>query len=133
MFASQVTDTVTLKDGNTVVVRKLGHKARRQAIADKQRQSTLDAIAYGPGFADIQAKAIETHGGVEKVKELVAKNPLLKYDVDVVLRCGIVSWTLSEKPTPQEIDELDSNDADAIARRIAELSEPPTEDERKND
>lgn len=131
-FASKVTETVTLKDGNTVVVRKLGQKARRDAMEERQRKGMAAAAAAGSAFADMQAKAIEANGGIEKLKELAAKTPLLKYDLDIVLRRGIVSWSLSAKPTEAEIDDLDADDVDAIATRIAALSEPPPEAVQKN-
>lgn len=131
-FANTVTDIVTLKDGNTVVVRKLGHRARREAVSERQKQGMQTAATMGPGFAEMQAKSLEAQGGVEKVLETVKKNPLLKYDIDIVLRTGIVSWSLSDKPTPEQIDELDSGDAEQIARRIVEMSEPPSQEEVKN-
>jgi hypothetical protein len=134
MFASKVTDTVTLSNGtDTVVIKKLGYKAQEAAAGERQRLGIQTALSYGPGFAEMQKKAIEAQGGLEAVLAKVEADPFLKFDKGTLLEKGIVSWSLSDTPTVDEMDDLDPADADLIARKVYDLFRPKTDAERKND
>ena len=135
-FASQVTDTVTLGDGtNTVTVKKLGYKAQEDALGEVQRQALVRVASFGDNFAAVQTaidKAVEKQGGAEAIAAAVKKDPFLQYDKQTLLERGIVSWTLSEKPTPKEIEDLDPKDAEKVARAVFALFHE-SEEARKND
>jgi hypothetical protein len=137
MFASPITDTVTLSNGtDTVVVKKLGWKAQKAAKDEFQRSSMARMASLGPGFIDVQQairKSVEANGGLEAMTKAVAADPFVLFDQSMLLERGIVSWSLSAKPTPAEMDELDPVDAEKVARAIHELFRDKTEDERKND
>jgi hypothetical protein len=136
MFASKVTDTVTLSNGtDTVTVRKLGWKAQEAAQLELQRQAQVRLASLGSGFIEVQQavrKGIEANGGIDAIAKAVAADPFLTYDKSTLLERGIVSWTLSEKPTTDQVEDLDPADAETIARAIYNLFRPKTEDERKN-
>jgi hypothetical protein len=136
-FASQITDTVTLTNStDTVVIKKLGHKAQRAAEMERQRLELVRLVSIGAGLIDVQnavRKSLAENGGAEGVMKAIEADPLQKYDRDTLLEKGIVSWTLSDKPTPDQIADLDEPDADLLAHRIYDLFRPKTEAERKND
>ena len=135
-FASQITDTVTLSNGtDTAVIKKLGWKAREAALGEVQRQALLRVASFGSDFAAVQsaiAAALEKQGGAEAVKAAVEKDPFLQFDKQTLLERGIVSWTLSAKPTAEEIADLDPADAELVARRIVALFHE-SQEARKND
>lgn len=137
MFASQVTDTVTLSNGtDTVVVKKLGWRGQRAAREEFQRLSMARLASLGAGFIDFQQavkKAVDTNGGMEDIEKAVVKDPFVLFDQGTLLERGIVSWSLSKTPTVAEIDDLDPSDAEKVARAIYELFRDKTEGERKND
>lgn len=137
MFASQVRDTVTLSNGtDTVVIKKLGWKAQEAAADELQRRAHERLAQLGKGFVDVQqaiVKGLEANGGVDAVRKLAEANPLMRFDRSTLLIRGIVSWSLSDKPTPDEIEDLDDADAKLLAERIYDLFRPKTEAERKND
>lgn len=59
-------------------------------------------------------------------------DPANTYDRATVLQSGLVSWSYSEEPKPEEIDGLDEATADWLFREIIAFSGPPAEEERKN-
>ncbi len=136
MFASQVTDTVALSNGtDTAVIKKLGWKAQEAALQEKQRLGLLRTASYGANadaVKEVIRKAIDANGGADAIKEAVAKDPFLQYDKTTLLERGIVSWTLSEKPTLAQIEDLSTADAETVARAIFALFHE-TEEARKND
>jgi hypothetical protein len=131
-FTNTVTETVSLSDGQSAVVRKLGWKALKAAATEKQRQALGTQKEMGVAFFGELRKAIEEQGGADRLRELAAKDPFLQYDQDTLLQKGVVSWTLDRPLTPESLDDLDAETADLLARRICDLSRPKTEDERKN-
>jgi len=137
MFASKVTQTVTLSNGtDTATVRRLGWKAQEAAEQEVQRQGLARVTSLGAGFIDVQnaiTKASDANGGADAIVKAVQADPFLKYDKQTLMERGIASWTLSEKPTPAEIEDLNNDDATLIARAIFDLFRGPTEAERKND
>lgn len=137
MFASQITDTVTLTNGtDTVVIKKLSGKSQRAAEAEKQRIELTKLASIGAGLIDIQnalRKGLAENGGADGVIKAMEADPFQKYDIDTLLEKGIASWSRPEKVTPENIADLEREDSDLLARRIFELFRPKTEAERKND
>jgi hypothetical protein len=128
---SIVTETVTLSDGRSAVVRRLGWKAKKAARDAKQLDAIQIQKAMGVEFQNELRKAIEAQGGLEKLKELAAANPHLAYDQAMLLYRGVVSIS-DATPTPEQLDDLDDGDAEALARAVLALSPEKTEAERKN-
>jgi hypothetical protein len=137
MFASKVTDTVTLSNGiDTVVIKKLSGKSQRAAEAEKQRLELVKLASCGRGIVEIQdavRKGFEANGGAEGVLKAIEADPFQKFDIDTLLEKGIVSWSMPDKVTPDAISDLEREDSDLLARRIFDLFRPKTEAERKND
>lgn len=135
-FASRITDVVTLTNGtDTVVIKKLSGKAQRTAETEKQRLAMARTASMGAGIVDVQQavrKALEANGGAAAVDAAVEANPFLKYDIDTLLEKGIVSWSMPEPVTPENIADLEREDSDLLAQRIYDLFRPPTEGEQKN-
>ena len=70
-----------------------------------------------------EAEAITSETGLEL-------DPLLIYDRDTLLLCGIVAWTYPEPVTPEHILDLDAETCDYVARAIAPQAR--READRKN-
>jgi hypothetical protein len=51
-------------------------------------------------------------------------DPLAEYDIDVLLRAGIVAWSYDEKVTPQAVEELDEATRKWAATEILKMSLP---------
>ena len=130
-FARTITKVLPFpgSETETVTVRKLGYKALEDALNARQMQGLDYLRRIGPGGL---LKELQEQGGEDALRKKGAADPFLQYDRDVLLERGIVSWTVSEKPTHEDIAELDVNAANVIAREIYELSRPRTEEERKN-
>ena len=132
LFASQVRKTLTEVpglEGQSVEIRKLGWKALDKA-AEARTFSGIDMMRrIGPGglLAELNAA-----GGEEKVRETASADPYLRYDRGVLVSRGIVSWSMSQSITQEQIDDLDEDTIEYIARQVYELSRPKTEGERKN-
>jgi hypothetical protein len=63
--------------------------------------------------------------------DAAAPDALAGFDVDVLNRAGVVAWSYSDKPTAQEIEDLDDTTRRWLAREILEFSRP-SGDARKN-
>jgi len=131
-FAKSVTKTIPFpgSETETVTIQKVGWKALEAASEESQRKSLIAARTLGPGGL---LKEIQNMGGEDEVRKKAEANPLAQFDRSILLERGIKSWTLTDhKPTADEIDELDVDTANMLAREIYELSKPRTEEERKN-
>ena len=60
-------------------------------------------------------------------------DPANTFDRALVLQSGLVSWSYSDKPTPEDIDGLDEATVDWLFREIIAFSGPPSEEALKND
>lgn len=75
---------------------------------------------------------------VEQAEATLKADPLAEYDIDVLLRSGILAWSYREedgtpiKVTPQAIEELDEPVRKWAAGELLRMS-LPTEDDSKND
>lgn len=130
-FASKVTQTVPISgvEGQTAVIRKLGWKALELARSIVTQKATEMVKAIG--WAEIQ-KSVTGMGGEAAVTQKAAGDPFLQHDRLTLLERGLVSWTLSDKPTAAELEDLDEAAAVGLARAIYDLSRPKTEAEQKN-
>ena len=127
-FAKAVTELVPLQEGQSVTIQKLGWKALSDAASESQRKGIEFAKQIGPGGL---LKEITNQGGEEELRKKAAADPFLQYDRQILLERGIKSWTFSDKPTPEEIGDLDEDISKMLARKVYELSKPAGE-ERKN-
>lgn len=130
-FANAVTKTIPFpgSEVDTVTIKKLSWRSLEAAEAENQRKGIALAKEIGPGglLAELNGQ-----GGEQAVRDKVASNPMLKYDRSTLLEKGIVGWTISQKPTPEEIAELDEDTAKWLATEIYELSRPKSGAEAKN-
>ena len=125
-FSSRVQKTIELPDDqpHTVLIRKLN---RKQFItAEKAQRATF--------FTDIKAqfgsnwqqeiKNFKTDDQPKDVKE-AAKDPLLQFDVDILLKYGIKAWTFEDVPlTDESLADLDKDTGEFIAREVLRLTAP---------
>lgn len=152
MFASRVTETVTLPSDPavTVTIKKLSWLQRRDAMKQSQHASSRELIAMGgAAFMDV-IRAMETPKAVAPtalpaptveaaVASVVPSDPvdlaMATHDLLTVLVCGIKAWSVPEPVTLDAVKDLDEADADVLARAILRLSLPPAalETDRKND
>lgn len=129
-FAKAVTEIVPMQDGHSVTIRKLGWKALVDASNETQRKGIELAKAVGPGGLLAE---ITKQGGEAAIEAQANADPVLQFDRFTLLDRGIKAWTFSDKPTADEIADLDEDVAKLLARKIYDLSKPTTaEDDRKN-
>lgn len=136
-FATKVTERVELADGQHAVVRKLGWKALKDARDAKMLDAAGLQRALGADFQVQMRKALgntpeEVAKRVEELKKLGDSDPFITHDQAVLLERGVVSWSFEVPINAENIAELDEPDAEALARKVYELSRPKTEAERKN-
>jgi len=109
----------------------LGGKKLQEAIDEQTarqlaifRQMGKDGVEALKGMTSVEADAV------------LAANPLSNYDIDVLLRAGVIAWSYDEKLTPQALGELDEETRTWAATEILKLSKPslfePPEEIEKN-
>jgi hypothetical protein len=129
-FAKAVTDIVPLgHENHSVTIQKLGWKALADAAQENQRKGIALAREIGPGGLLTE---ITKQGGEDEIHKKANADPFLQYDREILLVRGIKAWTLPEPRTDEAIADLATDVAEMLARKIYELSKPPTEEERKN-
>lgn len=126
-FAKSVTEIVALQEPHSVTIQKLGWKALEAAAAETQRKGIALAREVGAGGL---LKELSNQGGEAAVKEKVASDPYLQFDRQILLERGIKAWTFSDKPTADEIADLDEDIAKMLARKIFDLSRPAPEEQK---
>jgi hypothetical protein len=131
MFASKITASVTVKDGETdgiVVIKKLS--ASRLDEARRVRQLAFFATAKAMGGDVLRAVRELPEDEVKAVQErtaAVAPTPEQRYapfDRTTVLRAGIASWTFQLPCNASNIDDLDEPSAEQLFHAIVDLSVP---------
>lgn len=148
MFASQVKQTVEI-ESVSVVIRKLSAVSLEKAAKTKTGEQIADAKGFGadmlkavldPAIQDARVEA-----AAEKAKEEAPGEKRFRdFDRMSVLRAGIESWDATypedhdEKklagkaiPVATGIDDLDEESAEALFRKIVELSVPTKEEEEE--
>ncbi len=128
MLTSRITKTVPIphEAGEFMKFRRLPGKKLEEAREVKANKSFAMFRAAG-------AEGIEAIRQMrsEEAEEILKADPLGAYDVDTLLRAGIVGWSYDEKPTPQNIDDLDPETRKWAALEILALSEC-SEEQLKN-
>jgi hypothetical protein len=134
MFASRITNTVTLPSDPsvTVTIRKLSWLQRQAAQQESQAKSSRALIAMGGAAVLEELRKMDT--GAEAPKAPAHADPLLTHDQLTVLVSGIKAWSVPEPVTREHIEDLEPADAEHLARAILELSLPSAtqEADRKN-
>lgn len=134
-FASRVTKTIELPfdPPQTVTIRKLA--GRHLETAGRERVfARMDAMRRmgGPQFQkDLQAaiakeeqEQAETPEPATPAPVVAVPDPLLDYDKGTLLAHGIVAWSYPEKVTPEQVEDLEADAAEWIAREILRLTKP---------
>lgn len=124
MFASQITDTVTI--GTTVVtIRKLSWSSLDHAQQARSTRAMATVALMGDAAAALGARAEqnEQKGPVSEAERRTARYQ--QYDRGAVLQGGLHAWTSDTKLTPKAIEDLDEDTADRLYRAILDLSLPP--------
>jgi hypothetical protein len=120
--------------GQWVEFRKLPWRKLEEARRETQIDSAALMKAYG---ADLIKEIQKLSAGIsEDMQAAVAaerQRRATQYDTGVLLRAGIVRWSYSDKPTPEQIDDLDPDTAAWARDQILDLSVTErTEADRKN-
>jgi hypothetical protein len=129
LFASFHTKTIDFRDhvGETVTIRRLGNAALREAARNQKDEGLRVVRQLGSGQI---VKELANAGGAEALKAAEAADPFLGYDPTTLVVKGLVGWSLSPKPTQAEIDDLDPEDLEWLARQIVEMRKPRSEADR---
>jgi hypothetical protein len=129
LLSSQVKTRREIPDSNGqwVEIRKLGWRKLREAAESMQRTAYETVRALGKDGMDAVAKVTPEQIATFK------RSPASQYDPVILLRSAVVAWSLSEKPTPDEIDDLPEDVASWLVDEIVALSKPErSEDDQKN-
>ena len=111
--------------GQHAIIRQLSWRQREQA-AEVQMNKTLTRVKnIGPELLREFQRAGQPVD--------VDADPAVTYDRGTVLQAGLVAWSYSEEPTPEEIDGLDEATVAWLFGEIIAFSGPLPEEERKND
>lgn len=116
--------TKTIEDGeHRVTIRMLSFLELQEA-----RDARISKIAtLARSFADVSA-ALRGHGedARRKAEEKIADDPLEGYDIETLLRHGVVSWDYDNEDVDVRI--LDERSAKSIAREVLACSNPEERD-----
>ncbi len=110
--------------GEWLKLRLLPGKKLDEARELKQRQTLAGLREMG---VDIWREFTAERGGDSPATQ----DPLTYYDVDTLLRAGIVGWSYEEKVTPQAIEDLDAQTRRWAAETLLQMVEESAE-ARKN-
>ncbi len=128
MLTSKHTKQIEIphEPGEWLKVRQLSGRALDEAREERSRRVLANARAMGAevmlAFQDVERPAST---------EPAEPDPLADYDVDTVLRCGIIAWSYQEKVKPETIADLDEQTRDWAAREILAMCQR-SEADRKN-
>lgn len=101
---------------------------RKQEEAEEVQQKKALEVGRLAGQELIQSISNSKRAEIEtQAAEELKADPLQKYDIDTVLRCGIVAWSLPDRLTPANIDELPRHVRRWAALQIIELTEESEE------
>lgn len=144
IFASRVQKTIEIPNDppHTALIQKLPRRHFLTAGKAQQAQLITDIRAqFGQNWQEeIRNFTVNKE---DKATQDAAKDPLLQFDVDVLLRFGVKAWTCvddegqSIEVTDETLSDLEKETAEYLAREVLRLSAPKlfeTEDgaERKN-
>lgn len=131
-LVSNITKEITVPGEDVkVVIRKLSHKALKDAA--KKRQS--EGVGFMREMGGELLKALRD-ADTEKIKKIqdAQEADITNYDRDSLLKSGIVSWTYPEPlgKENQATDDLDEATAKFLGNAIFEFSRPESAVEAKN-
>lgn len=110
-----------------VEIRKLPWRKLREA-SETQREHAY-AAARSLGKDGLEAIRNVT---AEQIAEL-KRSQTAQYDPGTLLRAAVTAWSYSDKPTPDELDDLDTVTAEWLVGEIVALAMPArTEADSKN-
>lgn len=121
LFANLVKQRLEIPDhpGQWVEIRKLGWRKLREAADVLQRAAYEHVRVLGKD-------------GLEAVRNVTAeqiasfkRNTAAQFDTGTLLRAAVVTWSLSDRPTPEELDELPEPVVLWLVDEILALSRPP--------
>lgn len=114
--------------GQWILIRKLPWRKLREASQVQQREAFAAVRALGKDGLD--AVSDVTPDQIQAFKN----NPSAQYDPGTLLRAAILQWSYSDKPTPEEIEDLDTDTADWLLHEVVALAKPPRDEvTAKND
>lgn len=127
VFASHTTTTIAVPHDppQTVTIRKLRGRELQDAQAADLRAfiGNRSPRGWAGTLRGLIAKA--RAGDDVGNADPVLTDPLIGYDRAVVVRAALLSWTYTDHPpTADEIDDLDDETIDFIAREILRLTKP---------
>lgn len=127
IFASQTATTIAVPHDppQTITIRKLRGKELQDAQAADLRNFIGNRSPRG--WAGTLRGLIQKAraGGDVGDADSVLTDPLIGYDRGVVVRSALLSWSYTDHaPTADEIDDLDDDTIDFIAREILRLTKP---------
>ena len=131
LFASNNTKPVEIVGFGTFVIRKLNRK-RLSKAADVLQQSAIGKVQDMGGAAVIRdIRSLATEDVRKQAEEQLKKesegaaDPLLGYDRTTLIEQGVVTWPDGvTAPTHEQIEDLDPDVEEQLARAIVELSKP---------
>lgn len=129
MLTSNITRRLDVpgEDGAWVQIRKLPWRKLREASDAQKEQAYAHVKALGKEGMDAVSQV--TPDQIAALK----RDPSNQYDTGTLLRAGVTAWSYSEKPTPDEIDDLDAATSSWLVGAILALAGvTASEDDSKN-
>jgi hypothetical protein len=124
LFASRHTKTLTLatEDGDVDVVIAALPRRHYLAAQQQQQQVYMEQVRGLGGVGVI--KDIQALGGVERTqRQAAAANPLLQFDVDVLVTHGVKQIN-GAAPTTAQLEDLSPEAAEYIGEQVLRLTTP---------
>jgi hypothetical protein len=129
IFASQVQKTAPIPSDppHTFTYRKLTGRELEDAQAEHLRAFVggRNPRIWSGTLRQILAQGTTAANDYPTISDL-HKDPLVGYDRYAMIHAALLSWTYdgAAKPKREQIDDLDDDAADLIARAILQLSKP---------
>jgi hypothetical protein len=122
IFASKNTKDIPIPgmNGHTATIRKLKGKE-----FDESQSAHLASMVAGRsarGWSQAFARVLTN--GSEKDAQQVLRDPLKGHDRFVIVKAGLVKWTLAEELKPETLDDLDDESVEHFAVEIMRLTKP---------
>ena len=119
-----------------VEIRNLSWTAMEAAVDTKQERDIGQVKRMGGDVfeAIMKSSASRQESSEETEDEKKPRGATFEsYDMETLLRKGIVAWSYGVKVSLSAIQDLDAKTAKWLAREIYERNKPDNEDESKND
>jgi hypothetical protein len=144
LFASQVTKPVVVEGHGEFVIRKLNRKRMAKAAGMRQAEAFEEIRQMGGTQVLRELRSMnreELQAAMAEAKEqlkqeappaAVEADLFSQYDRTTLIELGVVSWPSGATPSRVEIEDLDAEVEEQLAREVYELSRPRTRTETKN-